>query len=338
MMFNYFHDGTCQVVIHTANLLRIDWEQKTEALWLSPVLKRVKQETQVSSDNNHFGARFKADILQYIRAYHNASLQSLIDELNKFDFSPVRAIFIGSVPGYYGLSDTHFGLQKLRRSLRNATFEAQISDSTIAQVSSLGNLGKSFYAEFQNALNTAPSPKTQAKTKTVSSHFRLIFPTRRNFQNSINGLISGLSLFFNRSTSSGTRQLELSMPHLHSWHASRALRDDVMPHVKTYARVNGDDIRWILVTSSNLSKAAWGGVERGKVKIKSYEAGVLLIPDLFMASSDQAVSIKGSYGRDDQHTGKGIVNISMCYNLDLKKYAASDWIWSTAEAAEILSR
>lgn len=334
-MINFFADGTCQIVIHTANLLRIDWEEKAEALWSSPILRRTTGERKARSlDQHRFGYKFQMDFLQYLGAYRKNSLCVLIEELSNFDFSAVRAIFVGSVPGSFDLSDTSFGLAKLRYSLRNAAFDAKIGDQTIAQISSLGSLGKPFYTEFQSILNTSPTIKSQSRPNITSSHFRLIFPTFQNVEESISGLISGLSLFFDRSKSSGKRQLELSMPHLHSWHASRALRDGVMPHIKTYARTNGDEIRWILVTSSNLSKAAWGGLENGRVKIKSYEAGVLLVSDLFMEETGQQVAMKASYGRDDQHTGDDVVNIRMCYDLDVRKYTATDRIWSLQDYQE----
>ena len=68
----------------------------------------------------------------------------------------------------------------------------------------------------------------------------------------------------------------------------------VPAHIKTYCRfypsknVNGskftqisqpeDDIRWVLLTSANLSKAAWGAisVRKSSLFIRSYEFGVCL--------------------------------------------------------------
>lgn len=52
-----------------------------------------------------------------------------------------------------------------------------------------------------------------------------------------------------------------------------------MPHVKSYAALNGNDQpQWLLVTSANLSGSAWGKLEKGgdQLFVRSYELGVLL--------------------------------------------------------------
>ena len=52
------------------------------------------------------------------------------------------------------------------------------------------------------------------------------------------------------------------------------------PHIKTYTRHNGNYGAWFLVTSSNLSKAAWGELQKNgsQMLIRNYEIGVLLLP------------------------------------------------------------
>lgn len=52
-----------------------------------------------------------------------------------------------------------------------------------------------------------------------------------------------------------------------------------MPHIKTFLRYAGQRLAWTLLTSHNLSKAAWGRVQKkGKpdehFQIDSYELGV----------------------------------------------------------------
>lgn len=69
-----------------------------------------------------------------------------------------------------------------------------------------------------------------------------------------------------------------------------------MPHIKSYCRVCIKDdkiagLYWFLVTSANLSKAAWGvsnkttaGSLTGDppLRIMSYEAGVLFLPQFMV--------------------------------------------------------
>ncbi|KAK2360376.1 tyrosyl-DNA phosphodiesterase [Trifolium repens] len=53
-----------------------------------------------------------------------------------------------------------------------------------------------------------------------------------------------------------------------------------MPHIKTFARYNNQNIAWFCLTSANLSKAAWGALQKNnsQLMIRSYELGVLFLP------------------------------------------------------------
>lgn len=66
------------------------------------------------------------------------------------------------------------------------------------------------------------------------------------------------------------------------WKADSVLRSKAMPHIKTFARYSTDFIKcyWFLLTSANLSKAAWGKYEKNETQmfIMSYEIGVLFLP------------------------------------------------------------
>merc|ERR1719228_2882048 len=58
-----------------------------------------------------------------------------------------------------------------------------------------------------------------------------------------------------------------------------------MPHIKTYTRTSKDttEMAFFILTSANLSKAAWGSVSKAgnSCLIMSYEAGVLWLPSSF---------------------------------------------------------
>ena len=55
-----------------------------------------------------------------------------------------------------------------------------------------------------------------------------------------------------------------------------------MPHIKSYSRVDKKSgaLSWVLVTSANLSKAAWGEMRSNGTQlfIRSYEMGILFVP------------------------------------------------------------
>lgn len=77
--------------------------------------------------------------------------------------------------------------------------------------------------------------------------------------------------------------------YLCRWKSEAAGRQILMPHIKTYTRLYGEDskiIAWHLLTSANLSRAAWGEYQKDRTQlhIKSYELGILLCPALFEVS------------------------------------------------------
>lgn len=62
----------------------------------------------------------------------------------------------------------------------------------------------------------------------------------------------------------------------------------MMPHIKTYTRIYQDKnnksfVAWHVLTSANMSRAAWGEYQkkRTQIYIKSFELGVFLAPNLW---------------------------------------------------------
>ena len=68
--------------------------------------------------------------------------------------------------------------------------------------------------------------------------------------------------------------------YLHQWKSDTWSRTRAMPHIKTYSQVHDKKAAYFLLTSANLSKAAWGKLNKAgdKLHIMSFEAGVLLLP------------------------------------------------------------
>lgn len=62
--------------------------------------------------------------------------------------------------------------------------------------------------------------------------------------------------------------------------------DKAMPHIKSYTRLSPDLKRmaWFVLTSANLSKAAWGTQNN---YIASYEAGILFLPTFIVSIKDK---------------------------------------------------
>lgn len=87
--------------------------------------------------------------------------------------------------------------------------------------------------------------------------------------------------------------------YLCKWEGQVGGRQKIMPHYKSYTRLRvkpqnkidavGSEIEarasiaWHLVTSANLSRAAWGDFQKNgtQLHIRHYELGILLYPDLW---------------------------------------------------------
>lgn len=126
-----------------------------------------------------------------------------------------------------------------------------------------------------------------------------------------------------------------------------------MPHIKTFTRYSGQKLAWFLLTSANLSKAAWGALQKNnsQLMIRSYELGVLFLPSvgtqgcLFSCTSDDVpLEVKHQDGKDCEVKTKKLVTLSwqgsedssskvirlpVPYELPPKPYSAEDvpWCW-----------
>lgn len=71
------------------------------------------------------------------------------------------------------------------------------------------------------------------------------------------------------------------------WKCNSRNRSRSMPHIKTYCRISSccTEMSWFLLTSANLSKAAWGRKLKSNESanyIMAHEAGVLFLPQFLV--------------------------------------------------------
>jgi tyrosyl-DNA phosphodiesterase 1 len=98
MMVLLRHDDLAQIIIHTANLIRRDWKNLSQAIWTSPLLPLEPSEAPPPQENPPMGsgARFKIDFLNYLRAYdtQRTICKPLIEQLSKYDFREIRGALV----------------------------------------------------------------------------------------------------------------------------------------------------------------------------------------------------------------------------------------------------
>ncbi|XP_030639833.1 tyrosyl-DNA phosphodiesterase 1 [Chanos chanos] len=326
MMLLWYLEGF-RVIILTSNLIRADWYQKTQGLWMSPLYPRLPEgspETAGESPTN-----FKRDLLEYLEAYRAPELADWINRIKEHDLSETRVYLIGSTPGrFQGPAMEKWGHLRLRKLLSEHTKSIHNEEKwpIVGQFSSIGSMGidktKWLAGEFQRTLTTlgkGGNSSTSSETQML-----LVYPSVDNVRTSLEGYPAGGSLPYSIQTAQ--RQLWLHS-YFHHWQAETSGRTDAMPHIKTYMRVSPDftQLAWFLVTSANLSKAAWGALEKNNTQmmVRSYELGVLFLPSAFNMST---FSVQKNVFPVTSST-KGF---PVPFDLPPQRYSGKDqpWVWN----------
>lgn len=300
-------EGGIRVVVHTGNLMAGDWLVKTQGMWISPLCKLGP------GDSN-----FKKSLLEYLGAYRLPALNALSALLAKYDMSAITVELVASVPGRH-TNLALYGHTRLRDLLAKHVPGEVVRPGwrVVSQCSSIGSLGKSpdtwLTGEFAESLSTV-------KGGVQKPMVQLVFPTVECIRNSLEGYCGGSSVPYSIKT-------HQKQPWLHShmcqWESGMWGRSRIVPHIKSYCRVapNKESVAWFLLTSSNLSKAAWGQYEkeRSQLMIRSYELGVLFIgPDPLPV-----------WDRVKEPNGTGII---IPYDVPPKPYTKTDkpWLWDVS--------
>ncbi|XP_041669992.1 tyrosyl-DNA phosphodiesterase 1 [Cheilinus undulatus] len=281
MMLLWYEEGF-RVIILTSNLIRADWYQKTQGMWMSPLFPRLpKGSSESAGESPTF---FKRDLLEYLASYRAPELEEWIQRIKEHDLSETRVYLVGSTPGRYVGSDMdRWGHLRLRKLLYDHTDPVPGEERwpVIGQFSSIGSMGldktKWLAGEFQRTMTMLGKSSLRPDPP-----IHLVYPSVEDVRTSLEGYPAGGSLPYSIQTAQ--KQLWLHS-YFHRWKANTTGRSHAMPHIKTYMRASPDfsQLAWFLVTSANLSKAAWGALEKNntQVMVRSYELGVLFIPSAF---------------------------------------------------------
>ncbi|VBB27209.1 unnamed protein product [Acanthocheilonema viteae] len=289
--------GRVHIIIATANLLENDWNFKTQAFYHCS-----GSELAIGDSSNRNGSDFQTDLVKYLNEYKTSQDWGLIehwrDRVANIDLSHVKARIIYSVPGAHkGVQLTKYGHPRLRVVLKELFGDVKMDDFTYhAQFSSFGSLGAApqywLTGQFLNSLSGG--------TETDGGHLRIIYPCVEDVRTSIEGYEAGGSLPYSNSVAAKQPYL---VNFMHKWRSDHLGRSHAMPHIKTYAGFAKNSLKpsWLLVTSANLSKAAWGDYQLKKTQltIRSYEFGLLFTDSesLDMLPYDLPLT---KYGDDDR--------------------------------------
>ncbi|XP_028767822.1 tyrosyl-DNA phosphodiesterase 1 isoform X2 [Neltuma alba] len=269
-----------RVIVHTANLIYVDWNNKSQGLWM--------QDFPWKDQNNPTkGSGFENDLIEYLNVLKWPEFSVMLPSLGnfsispsffkKFDYSNAVVRLVASVPGYHtGTSLKRWGHMKLKSLLHDCTFDEEFKNSPIVyQFSSLGSLDEKWMTELTSSMSAGFS---EDKAPLGIGKPQMIFPTVEDVRCSLEGYAAGSAI------PSPLKNVEKDFlkKYWAKWKADHTGRSRAMPHIKTFTRYNGQNLAWFLLTSANLSKAAWGALQKNnsQLMIRSYELGVLFLPSL----------------------------------------------------------
>jgi tyrosyl-DNA phosphodiesterase-1 len=126
----------------------------------------------------------------------------------------------------------------------------------------------------------------------------------------------------------------------------------VSPHIKTVFRLAAPgasrELCWLYVGSHNLSKSAWGEVQRPpgaafvrpQLRVASFELGVLFLPRLVGRVAGRPVRLLLGQGNAADHPAPGEIVMPVPYRFPAEQYTASlsgqerlddmPWTWDVA--------
>ncbi|KAI8053022.1 tyrosyl-DNA phosphodiesterase I [Syncephalis plumigaleata] len=336
-MFIIYTDGTALFHVHTANLIPKDWALKTQAVWSSPVLVKKKKETTTTDKLHKSTCTFEQDLLDYLASY-GEDLANWRKIIAQYDFCSVKAKLIASVPGYHqGRQLDRWGHMQLRAALADCVTPRESSESyLVAQFSSIGSLGAQpswLIDEFGRSLSAQrANSSSRSKEASEALPLKLIYPTCQQVETSFEGIEAGYSLPFDGKNYAA--QKHYMDPLLCRWTAANTGRDMAMPHIKTYTRVSTDEqqsdgatsLDWFLLTSANLSKAAWGQLQKkySQLMIRSYELGILIAPSFYEENNTSVILYPfdkhQQASKENTHRVNRMVTIPLPYDLPVVPY------------------
>ncbi|KAL7466338.1 hypothetical protein ACHAXS_006654 [Conticribra weissflogii] len=290
--------------------------------------------------------------------------------VRKYDYSKAWAVLIPSIPGRHRITCDDFGYLKLRKTIIEKVCNQHDSKTSsrrapvLCQISSIGSLSSKWLYQFASALDSSSTQTTDPVNNRfpekdqphLASKLRIIWPTSEEIRNSIEGYRGGGSV-------PGTMKniaKEFLVPLYHRWTTnSRSNSDDDpletarhVPHIKTFIQPAYDEtsaeplIEWFVITSHNLSKAAWGEIQNspsecsaGKVLfIRHWELGVFFSPATFKNYFDSfeehvddgRVCIVPFTGKNEpkSNNSRHVIHVPLPFDLQPCPYSDNDAPWT----------
>ncbi|GKY91608.1 hypothetical protein MPSEU_000132700 [Mayamaea pseudoterrestris] len=322
-----FADGTLRVIIHTANLRYNDIHLKTQAAYIQDFALKKSNAAAPSRPND-----FENGLAMYLQSYkyqtalmatESLAAETLVQRIRRYDYSSAQVILIPSTPGYHSL-DSRLGHLELRRNVKAHGAPVDRNARVVCQLSSIGSLTEKYLVELQESMNQSSSSSGQGSNVQMN----IVYPTVEEIRTSVQGYHGGGSV-----PGSIKNVSKPFLQRLYRRWSSQACnpiyKPRNVPHIKSYYQTcpDGASLSWLVLSSHNLSKAAWGDVINTRfgrrLFIRHWELGVFLSPKLLKATRLipwTAAAVSAMRSRD--------AIIPLPYNMHPEPYQAADQPWA----------
>lgn len=325
-----------RVVVSTSNLRAGDAVKANAAYVEEFPLKQDCDKATTTSE-------FEESLAHYIRSYNywkkrnwmgcgpqqgQQQRETLMETLQRYDYSQAKAILIPSIPGYHNIDNKTpwLGQLKLRQAIQQYTTPTKTPRPVVCQFSSIGSTSEAYLHSLQTSMDTCLA---QDGSKGSSLQLKLVYPTVEEIRSSVEGYVGGDSV--------PGRNNNVSKPFLkpmwHKWSSTQEESNPLMkpknvPHIKSYYQTNGNNgLDWLVITSHNISQAAWGTIRKNKkyggqhLYIRSWELGVFVSP--------QTMGVKKLVPFEGKRASAGTANVAMPYATHaLEPYAPNHRPWA----------
>lgn len=378
--YEEFGNSYVRIAVHTANLLRSDVELKTQGVYAQDFPLKLKDKTEANLykrqrlETVDYARQFEDDLVSYLESYRYQTRQSwcsgclpnglsgqsmsLLELVRQYDYSSSYAVLVPSVPGRHeGPREMHsFGYLKLRKAVIENVCPGKSRQSTskplLCQFSSIGSLSANWLGEFVSSIDFTTArlfdpvnPPARKGNVDLSARMKIIWPTVEEIRSCEEGYAGGGAIPGRMKN----LDKEFLRPLFHRW--SSRNKDDLRtarhaPHIKTFVQPSSDgrSIDWLVLTSHNLSTAAWGQVQKRSVGsterilfIRHWELGVFISPEtLQRASGDDSGEVRlvpftgSAIGPDTVDSGheSNDVCAALPYGLSPTPYNPEDVSWA----------
>jgi tyrosyl-DNA phosphodiesterase 1 len=288
----------------------------------------------------------------------NDTVAPLAEQLRKYDFSAALAVLVPSIPGYHKLNQKHkMGHLKLRQEVaRIRQGEANRKQPTagpiICQFSSIGSLTLKYLHRLAYSMDVARAcvgtgvGDTSEDDESKPLKLQLVYPTSDEICNSMEGYRGGnsvpgslknvsknfLNSLWHRWSVQKSFLSSLALTREDDEATSNPLwKGNNVPHIKTYFQLTNDTdeaMEWFVLTSHNLSKAAWGDVQNStkhnekRLFCRHWELGVFFSPGQLHARR----IVPWSPGKETLKAGD--VTVPLPYRHKPVPYGESDKPWA----------